>query len=66
VGQDQPAGQAGVADGQVQGDKPAGRVAEDHRPVDAEAPAQGGHVVGHLLQGAGGQRRPSGAALAAT
>jgi hypothetical protein len=54
-----------VADGKVQRHEPAGGVAEQHRVVDAKQLAQPGDVVGHLLKGAGLDRRAPGAALAA-
>ncbi len=60
IAQDEPTHQVGAAQGHVQGDEPAKGMPEDHRCVDPQQVAQGGHVIGHLLKGAGFYRRAIG------
>jgi len=52
-GEHQPARQAGVADGKLEGGGAAHAEAEDVGVVEVEVTDQGGHVVGHVLVGDG-------------
>ena len=54
-----------MAQRELQRHEPAGGVTEDQRPLDAQRRAEGGDVVGHLLERARLERRRGGAALSA-
>ena len=65
VAQDQGAEGFGGAESSVEGDEPAGRVAEQDRLIESEVAAERDDVVGHLHEGAGLDGDLGGAALPA-